>query len=216
MARHSPKVVLITGASSGIGAALARTSAARGHRLVLTARRADRLATLAGEIESIGAEALEVAADLADLETPDRLLDATLGRFGRLDVLVNNAGMGLPQLFGAADPTALRRQIEVNLVAPLLLTRLALPHLFESRGMVINVGSAITSVPNPALGAYGATKAGLAYWNDALRREVQHRGVRVCLVEPGPVATEFFESMQVGPKTLPGLYNPMRDPPRAS
>jgi uncharacterized protein len=76
-----------------------------------------------------------------------------------------------------------------------LLTRLCLPLLIERHGMIINIGSAITCVANSALGAYGATKAGLAYWNDALRRELYSKGVRVCLVEPGPIKTEFMEAL---------------------
>src|SRR5262249_45784559 len=114
--------------------------------------------------------------------------------------------------FADADPVDLRRQLEVNLVAPLMLTRFAIPHLLTRRGTVINIGSAITSVPNSALGAYGATKAGLAYWNDALRRELLHRGVKVCLVEPGPVRTEFFSALE---KLAPvgGGYNPLLDAP---
>ena len=115
-------------------------------------------------------------------------------------MLINNAGLGLPHLFAGSEPEQILRQLEVNLVAPMMLTRYALPYLIESRGVVINVGSSITSVANPALGAYGATKAGLAYWNDALRREVQYKGVNVCLVEPGPVKTEFFDAFtRLGP-----------------
>src|SRR5207248_4909192 len=106
-----------------------------------------------------------------------------------------NAGFGLPTLFADGDPAGLRRQLEVNFVAPLMLARAALPRLLERRGTIINVGSAITSVANSALGAYGATKAGLAYWNDALRRELRSTGVRVCLVEPGPIKTEFMDSL---------------------
>ncbi|MHC5541985.1 SDR family NAD(P)-dependent oxidoreductase, partial [Singulisphaera rosea] len=125
---------------------------------------------------------------------------------------INNAGFGLPSLFADSDASELRRQIEVNLVAPLLLTRAALPHLLASPGTIINIGSAITSVPNSALGAYGATKAGLAYWNDALRRELRHKGLKVCLVEPGPVHTEFFSAIErlIRPG---GEYHPMLDAP---
>src|SRR5207302_5599783 len=84
--------------------------------------------------------------------------------------------------------------------------------LIERRGTIINIGSAITSVASSALGAYGATKAGLAYWNDALRREVRHKGVNVCLVEPGPVKTEFFAAlMTLAPPG--GEYNPLLDAP---
>ncbi len=91
--------------------------------------------------------------------------------------MINNAGLGLPTLFADSEPELLARQLAVNFTAPLMLTRLCLPSLIERRGMIINIGSAITCVANSALGAYGATKAGLAYWNDALRRELHAKGV---------------------------------------
>jgi len=192
-------VVLITGASAGLGAALVRELVRRkkAGALVLTARRADRLEQLAVESKSLhaGLEILTVAADLADPATPQRLVAETVGRFGGLDVLINNAGLGLPTLFADAEPDYLDRQLTVNLVAPLILTRLSLPSLIERQGMIINIGSAITCVANSALGAYGATKAALAYWNDALRRELYATGVTVCLVEPGPIKTEFMDAL---------------------
>jgi short-subunit dehydrogenase len=192
-------VVLITGASAGLGAALARELARRQRAgaLVLTARRGDRLEQLAAELLALqpDLEIVTMTGDLADPETPPRLLAETINRFGGLDVLFNNAGLGLPTLFASADPELLARQFAVNLTAPLLLTRLALPSLIQRKGMVINIGSAITCVANSALGAYGATKAGLAYWNDALRRELHRTGVTVCLVEPGPIRTEFMEAL---------------------
>ncbi len=119
---------------------------------------------------------LTIAADLADPASPKRIVDSTLERFGRIDVLVNNAGLGLPTLFADSVPDQLVRQIAVNFTAPLLLTRFSIPALIEHKGMVINIGSAITCVASSAPGAYGATKAGLAYWNDALRREFIGRG----------------------------------------
>ena len=133
-------------------------------------------------------------------------------RFGGLDVLVNNAGLGLPTMFaGRRARTDLTAQLAVNLTAPLLLTRLCLPSLVERKGMIINIGSAITCVANSALGAYGATKAGLAYWNDALRRELAPSGVKVCLVEPGPIKTEFMDALATrvpeGGRTHPILDN---------
>jgi uncharacterized protein len=199
LASRSHRVVLITGASAGMGAALSRELVRRGkvRALVLTARRGDRLEQLAGELGAIeeGLEILTIAADLADPSTPGRLVAETIERFGGLDVLVNNAGLGLPTLFADALPEQLAGQIAVNFTAPLMLTRLSLPSLIERRGMIVNIGSAITCVPNSALGAYGATKAGLAYWNDALRRELYSKGVTVCLVEPGPIRTEFMDSV---------------------
>jgi uncharacterized protein len=206
------KTILITGASSGIGAAVAREFARRGHNLAITARRGDRLESLATELEGLGSEVLALPASLEDPETPERLIAATVARFDRLDVLVNNAGYGIPALFGDSDPLEIRRQFEVNLVAPMLLARWAIPHLIESRGMVINVGSAITAVPNPIFGVYGTTKAALAWWNDALRREFLRRGVRVCLVEPGPIETEFFDALR---DQVPGASGRILDrPPR--
>lgn len=219
-----PKTILITGASTGIGEALAHVLAGQGHRLALTARRVDRLEAVARALRLPGVEVLTLPADLADPETPARLVAETLNRFGGLDVLVNNAGYGLPRFFCASDPEDVRRQIEVNLNAPLVLTRLALPHLLRSQGMIINVGSSITSIATPVFGAYGTTKAALAYWNDALRRELKHQGVKVCLVEPGPVETGFFDAVQgmVGPGQDQALgagpppdrlYNALRDRP---
>lgn len=207
------KVVLVTGASAGIGAALARELARRRYDLVLTARRGDRLEQLADELRSLGIDVVTVAADLAEPATAERLLTETQARFGGLDVLINNAGFGLPTLFADGDADDLRRQIEINFVAPLMLTREMLPLLLERRGTIINIGSAITAVANSGLGAYGATKAGLAYWNDALRRELRHKGVTVCLVEPGPVKTEFFAALS---KLAPpgGEYNPLLDAPK--
>lgn len=194
------RVILITGASAGLGAAMAREIARRGlaKALVLVARRADRLHALAGELErsAPGLETLAIAADLAEPDACARVAREALERFGGVDVLINNAGLGLPTLFSDAPPDDLERQLAVNLRAPILLTRHLADSLIARRGMIINIGSAITCVANSALGAYGATKAGIAYWNGALRRELRSLGVTVCLVEPGPISTEFSQALQ--------------------
>ncbi len=192
-------VILITGASAGIGEAL-RAELVRRRKvgaLVLTARRGDRLDRLADELRARqpDLEVLTIAADLADPATPNRLIAETTRRFGGLDVLINNAGLGLPAQFADAEPEQLARQIAVNFTAPLMLSSPQPAVLDRTAGMLINIGSAITCVANSALGAYGATKAGLAYWNDALRRELWLTGVRVCLVEPGPIKTEFSDAL---------------------
>ena len=207
------RVVLVTGASAGIGRALARELVQQGYRrLVLTARRGDRLEQLAGELRPQGAEVETIVADLEDPAAPERIVAGALDRFGGIDVLINNAAFGLPTVFTEAPPDDLRRQLEVDLIAPLLLARRALPSLIERRGTLINVGSAIIYLANSGLGAYGAAKAGLAYWNDALRSELIHKGVKVCLVEPGPVKTEFFDAlMTLAPPG--GRYNPLLDAP---
>ena len=206
----------MTGASAGIGAALARE---------LVRRKKAQGAGLDGAVGVTGSicsppsswrlttrlEVLAVAADLAEPATPERLLAATIARFGGLDILINNAGLGLPTLFAGSEPEQLARQLAVNFTAPLMLTRQCLPTLIERTGMIINIGSAITCVANSALGAYGATKAGIAYWNDAMRRELHSKGVTVCLVEPGPIKTEFMDALSSlvpeGEKTHPILDN---------
>ncbi len=219
-----PKTVLVTGASAGLGRAVADELARQGHRLALVARRKGRLEKQAERYRQLGAEALVIAADLTDPHAPEAIVEAVNDHWGALDVLINNAGMGLPRFFGESDPEALRAQLAVNLEAPILLVRHALPLLEASKGMVINVGSAVTVLPNPVFGVYGTTKAALAYFSEALRRELASRGIRVCLVEPGPVSTEFFEAVETRADDRPclgtrpawdGLYNPIRDrPPR--
>ncbi len=225
MACPKPRTILITGASSGLGAAIARALAPGGHRLALVARREDRLDAVAEEVRTLGGQPFARPADLADPDTPARVVAAVADRFGGLDALINNAGIGLPRYYSESEPEALREQVAVNFTAPILLTRHALPYLIDSRGSVINIGSAIAAVANPMLGAYGATKAGLAYWNDANRREMKGRGVSVSLVDLGPVSTEFFEAVRrrvdagdvrppLGIDPAPdALYNAMRDRP---
>src|SRR5262249_26922792 len=151
------KVILLTGASAGLGASLAREIARLGHGLVLTARREDRLISLRDEILALSRDGRSpisvhvVAADLDAVQTPARLVAEAVAGSGGPDVLINNAGFGLPTLFADANPNDLRRQLDVNLVAPLMLTRWALPHLLARRGLVINIGSAITCVANSGL-----------------------------------------------------------------
>jgi short-subunit dehydrogenase len=216
--RPRGRTILITGASAGLGAALARRIAEEGKAaaLVLVARRAERLDALAEELKK-QAPRLEVQAIAADLSEPDacaRVAREAIERFGGVDVLINNAGLGLPTLFADASPSDLQQQVSVNFLAPLLLTRRLVDSLIARRGMVVNIGSAITCVASSALGAYGATKAGIAYWNDALRRELASRGVTVCLVEPGPIRTEFSEAMQgrvvAGGKAHPVVETPSK------
>jgi short-subunit dehydrogenase len=205
-------VILITGASAGIGQALAREIARRRPvaTLVLTARRLDRLDRLAEDLRTPDLRVETIAADLAEPEAPRRLAEEVLSRCGGVDVLCNVAGLGLPKQFADADPDQIARQIAVNFGAPLMLARHLLPSLIERKGLIINISSAITCVANSALGAYGATKAGLSYWNDALRRELGSRGVRVCLVEPGPIKTEFFDAVES--RLPPGEgYDPILD-----
>ncbi len=187
------KVVIVTGASSGIGQAVAQRAAHEGYRVVINARREDRLAGVAARIRASGGEALVVAGDIADLSTQHHLVEQAVAHFGRLDVLVNNAGFPLPGRFAASPAEELRRQWDVNVSTLSTLTRIALPHLQATRGTVVNIGSAISHFPVPGMGNYAPTKIAVAALSDALLLELAPLGVKVCLVEPGPINTEFSE-----------------------
>jgi uncharacterized oxidoreductase len=188
-------VVLITGSSSGIGAAAARSLAKRKARVILTARRKDRLDALAEEIRALrnGAEALVIPGDLNAPGEVNRIARQSLAWKGGVDVLVNNAGIGKTRLLETLDPeTEIVPQINLDLTAPILLTRALLPAMLARRsGCIINIASVAALVALPAFGVYSAAKYGLRAFNDALRRELRGRGIDVCLVCPGVVRTEF-------------------------
>ena len=176
---------LVTGASSGIGAALARRLSAEGvPRLTLLARRRDRLEALAAELP--GAEV--VVADLsseAGLERAQAALDG-------VDLLVNNAGFGLYGAFSEADPARLEALLRLNCLAPLRLTRAALPAMIAAgRGAVVNVSSGMALQPAPYLATYAASKVFTLYWSEALYEELRGQGVHVLAVCPGVTPTEF-------------------------
>lgn len=185
------KVVIITGASSGFGKLAALTAAQKGYRVTVAARRNDRLTELVAQIEAAGGTALAVAGDINDDSVQQQLIDQTLQRFGRIDVLVNNAGLPLAQNFSDAPLDELRRQWDTNTTSLITLTKRALPALMDSNGMVINISSSIARFSVPGMGLYAPSKVAASSVSDALRRELEPKGVRVCIVEPGPYNTEF-------------------------
>lgn len=180
------KVAIITGASSGVGEAAARAFARAGAKVVLAARSAAKLEALAGDVNG-----LAVPTDVSRIEDLAALIERTLSAHGRIDVLVNNAAANARGTFDTLDPAGIAAVIDTNLKAPLLLTRLALPHLRSSRGVVVNVASIAGHVPLPHEGPYCASKWGLRGFTFALRQELQAAGVAVCVVSPGPIATPF-------------------------
>jgi short-subunit dehydrogenase len=188
-------VALVTGSSSGIGAAAARSFAQRKAHVILTARRKERLDALAGEIRAMGngAEALVIPGDLSVPGEVDRIAREALAWKGRVDVLVNNAGIGKTRLLETLDPeTEIVPQINLDLTAPILLARALLPSMLARRsGCIINIASVAAIAALPAFGVYSAAKYGLRGFNDALRRELRGRGIDVCLICPGVVRTEF-------------------------
>jgi len=199
------KVVVITGASSGIGEATAREFGREGAKVVLAARRVDRLETLAQEIGGMGtgAETLVVQADLSKLEDIQALINKTLERFGRIDVLFNNAGFGRLDWLENLDPVKdIQAQFDVNVLGVVQTTRQALPIMMKQRaGHIINMCSMAGLVATPTYTIYAACKHAVHGFSEALRREVKPWGIDVSLVYPGGVVTEFGQHAGVKRKT---------------
>jgi uncharacterized protein len=183
-------IALVTGASSGIGAAVARRLAAEPEaRLVLVARRRDRLEALAAEL----GRATVIAADLLEESTPGLVAGRVAEAHGRLDLLVNNAGVGGRGSFAEGGWAEVRRTMAVNFDAQVRLTEALLPLLRRSAPAgIVNVGSVAGRVSRPGAGSYSASKFALTGWTEALAMEERPHGVHVSLVQPGYVATEGF------------------------
>ncbi len=189
---------LVTGASSGIGEATAIALAEAGMNVALAARRKDRLDALAELIRSHGVEALVLEADITVAADAVGIVEKTVAGFGRLDALINNAGLMLLGPISGADPSEWQRMVDLNLTALMRCTLAALPHLVraaesEPRRVadVVNVSSVAGRVARSGAGVYNATKFGVGAYSEALRQEVTRSHVRVSLVEPGAVATEL-------------------------
>lgn len=190
------KTAIVTGATSGIGRAIAVELARAGANLVLLARREDRLRQLVAEIAAIGREAEAVPGDVTDPAARQRAVEAAAARFGGLDILVNNAGIGALGPFAQADPARLRRIMEVNFFAPVELTRVALPLLGRAKhSIVVNVGSILGHRAIPCSSEYCASKFALRGFSEALRAELSRHGIDVLLVSPGTTRTEFFHHL---------------------
>ena len=185
--------MLITGASSGIGQALALALASAGAKMLLTARREERLQTLANQIRQQGAEADYSAGDITNPELRKQLIAKAGEQFAGLDILINNAGIGGIGTFATADEARLRQIMEVNLFAPAELIRSALPLLRESDdGLVVNVGSVLGHCAVPKKAEYCASKFALHGLTDALRMELADERVDVLLISPSTTGSEFF------------------------
>jgi NADP-dependent 3-hydroxy acid dehydrogenase YdfG len=184
------KIVVITGASSGLGEATARRLAREGAKLVLGARRLERLQTLAGEL-SLGDEAV-VQTDVTDYEQVRRLVDHAVQTHGRVDAIINNAGLMPLSPLEALKVEDWDRTIDVNLKGVLYGIAAALPHMKEQQsGHVINVSSVAGHTVNPGGAVYSATKYGVRVISEALRQEVKPYNIRTTVISPGAVATEL-------------------------
>ncbi|MGH9519116.1 MAG: SDR family NAD(P)-dependent oxidoreductase [Terriglobales bacterium] len=193
-AEFKDKWALVTGASAGIGVALARELARHGAKLILTARRRERLEALAAELEARGAEVRWVVADLNDERAPQHIYDATDGAGIAVEILVNNAGLGQYGAFYASEAEQEAGQVRVNCEAVVRLTRLFVPRMVErGRGWVLVVASTASFQPVPYLTTYAATKAFDRFFALGLAEEVSRHGVKVTALCPGTTESEFFE-----------------------
>lgn len=196
-------VVVLTGASSGIGLATARELAARNYALVLAARRSDQIQRLAHELDPSGSRIIAIPTDVTDDTSRRALIRQMHEHFGRLDVLINNAGVTIEKGWWWDDPDPLR-VLRVNLEAPIELVRLVLPEMTErGSGHIVNIGSVAGRAATN--GMYSASKFGLRGFSDGLRRELLGTGIQVSLVSPGFVRSEMTASARLpmpGPEVV--------------
>ena len=188
----SGTVALVTGASSGIGEATALALAASGAKVALAARRTDRLDAVVKQIEEAGGEALALACDVTDEAQVNQTVQAVQEKWGRLDVLVNNAGIALLGPVLGADTSEWRRAFDINVLGLMYATHAALPLMkAQGRGHIINMSSVSGRVSFPGLSVYCATKWAVNGFSESLRQEVAADNIRVTLIEPGLVTTEI-------------------------
>jgi NAD(P)-dependent dehydrogenase (short-subunit alcohol dehydrogenase family) len=183
------KVALVTGASQGLGRALALACAREGARVVINARSEESIRPVAEEVESAGAEVLALAADVSKSSDVERMVGAAVERFGEIDALVNNAGLLGPRVAIAEYPEEeWRRVIEANLTGPFLVARAVIPHMPEG-GSIVNVVSGVSVEGRAEWGAYSVSKFGVEGLTQILASELEGRGIRVNAVDPGGMRT---------------------------
>ncbi len=190
------KVVVITGASSGLGEAAARLLSAQGASVVLGARRADRIQSLADSLIGCGGKALAVTTDVTDSDQVKRLVDAAVQTYGRIDVMINNAGLMPQSLLECLKIDEWDRMIDVNIKGVLYGIAAALPYMIQQKaGHIINVSSVAGHKVGPGSAVYAATKHAVLALSEGLRQEVKPYNLRTTVISPGAVATELPDSI---------------------
>ncbi|KQY35476.1 oxidoreductase [Caulobacter sp. Root1455] len=192
------RVALVTGASSGFGEAVALGLARAGAKVALAARREDRLRDLARRITAEGGEAHVIVADFTDEHAAQRAVRETEAAFGRLDILINNAGVMYLEPVATADLGRWRSMLELNLLGLIAATQAALPGMTARKdGHIVNIASTAGHVSNPLAAAYSATKFGVVGFSESLRKEVHKDNIRVTVISPGMAATELRDHIAV-------------------
>ena len=180
------KVVIITGASAGIGLAIARTLAGKGAKLVLAARSEDKLKAISEELSSAGTDNIAVRTDVSDPNDLENLVEASIEKFGRINVLINNAGIEFFRHLETADPGDILQTIETNFSGTVLLTRFVVPHMLKQKsGCIINMSSTAGKHCPPFGAVYGATKAAMIGFTQGLRGEYLKQGISSTVICPG-------------------------------
>ena len=204
--------VLVTGASAGIGYETALEFARRGANVAIVARREDRLRALAERIRRIGVEAHVVVADVGRSDDVRRMVDETIERFGRIDVLVNNAGFGFSGTIEETDEATMRELMNVNYFGAFNAIRAVLPHMRARRsGHIVNVASVVGKFAFPYHGAYSATKFAMIGMTESLRGELYDSGVTATVVLPGSTRTEFFDAQRTNDGHVSAPTGPQQD-----
>lgn len=210
MGKLDGQVVIVTGASAGIGEATARMLASGGASVVLVARRQERLDQLKKEIEQTGTPALAIAADVTSPEDRERIMRETMSVFGRIDALVNNAGYGQRGPIEIVPIEAIRQNFETNLFSLIALTQLVIPIMRDQgSGRIVNVSSVAGRIARPLSSVYDSTKHALEAISDGLRGELAPFGIKVIVIEPGFIITEFLGVANEVSRDVvehPGLY----------
>jgi NADP-dependent 3-hydroxy acid dehydrogenase YdfG len=186
------KVAIITGASSGIGEATAIALAAEGAKVVIAARRVERLEAVAKQIIDHGGQALSIVSDITDEAQAKNVIQKAHAEFGHIDILVNNAGISFPGRIENADPSNWRKMIDINVLALMYTTHIALP-IFKAQksGHIVNISSVAGRIARAGMAGYNVTKWGVNAFSEALRQEVYQDNIRVTIIEPGLVETEI-------------------------
>lgn len=203
------KVALVTGASKGIGAAIALTLAAAGARVVVNyASSREGAEKVVSQIEGAGGQAISVGADVANASDVERLIAETVGAYGKIDVLVNNAGLYGGAPLGQITEADFHRHFNLNVLGVILTTQAALPHFPSEGGAIVNTSSVVATACPPGVAVYNASKAAVDALTRTFSRELASRGIRVNAVSPGLIATEGTHaagSVQEGSTEVPGL-----------
>ncbi len=204
MSQLKGKVALVTGASKGIGRACALRLAEAGANVVIGAKSIDLLEMLGKDIDGLGVESLAEGCDVSRFADCEDLVEKSIDRFGRIDILINNAGVGYSGKIVDSKPAEIEQMVRVNLLGVYYMTRAVLPSMIErEQGDIINIGSVAAIKYSPNFAMYSATKFAVRAFSEALRNEVQGHDIRVTLIHPGMTKTPFFDSFTQGGSPLP-------------